>query len=378
MNDTVGSDDGGEPRGAVPPLLLAVFVVVLFSSFSGALIADSDTDSSVAAQPGVAKPVAPQLDPIELRSVERGLAFLKNRALKSGSIGTKFPVAVTALAGLAFLGSGHRYAHGPYSDEIVGCVNYVVGSVRSGGYMNDRSDASGSRMHGHCFALLLLTQVYGDLPPARQEAVAGVIRRGIQCVAKAQSTRGGWWYGRLNPDDKDEASVTIAALQALRAAHNIGFVVPDTTIDRAEKYVQACQNADGGFRYSIHMGQSQTTFALTAAALATVHAIGVYDSSTLDRGFVYLDKELGSANGKPRRAIADPFFFYGALYATQAYFQRGGPRWEGWRGQMRHYLLSKQRSNGSWRDRGYGDEFGTAAAVLILEVPIQYLPIFER
>jgi hypothetical protein len=45
---------------------------------------------------------------------------------------------------------------------------------------------------------------------------------------------------------------------------------------------------------------------------------------------------------------------------------------------MRRYLLARQRPDGSWPDDNYGDEFGTAMAVLILEVPLQYLPIFQR
>ena len=39
--------------------------------------------------------------------------------------------------------------------------------------------------------------------------------------------------------------------------------------------------------------------------------------------------------------------------------------------------LKKQKSNGSWED-SYGEEFATAVAVLILEIPVQYLPVFQR
>jgi len=42
-------------------------------------------------------------------------------------------------------------------------------------------------------------------------------------------------------------------------------------------------------------------------------------------------------------------------------------------------LLQQQRSNGSWPCTvGPGDAFGTAVATLILQIPLQYLPIFQR
>ena len=88
--------------------------------------------------------------------------------------------------------------------------------------------------------------------------------------------------------------------------------------------------------------------------------------------------ELAKVRGKPKPAIKDPFFYYGALYASQAYFQRGGRAWSEWYTEMRSYLLRKQKSDGRWVDQAYGDEFGTAVAALILAMPIQYLPIFQR
>jgi hypothetical protein len=43
-------------------------------------------------------------------------------------------------------------------------------------------------------------------------------------------------------------------------------------------------------------------------------------------------------------------------------------------------LLDLQnRGDGSWQcHTGPGDAFGTAVATLILQIPLQYLPIFQR
>jgi hypothetical protein len=323
---------------------------------------------------------AAEAERAERSAIEHGLEFLAARAQPSGAVGERYPVAVTGLTGLAFLGAGHRLSNsGPYSGVLDGCLRYILASERRGGFITESLVTGESRMHGHGFALLFLAQAFGELPAGRQEPVAGVIRRAIDCAVRAQSSRGGWTYLHENPEDDDEASVTIGVLQALRAARDVGFHVPIECIDRARSYVEACQVPDGGFKYSIRRGENRTSFALTAAAVSTLHAIGEYDSPALRHGFDYMGRLLSGAGGRPRRAIADPFFFYGALYATQAYFQRGGPEWERWRAEATRYILDgQQKSNGRWKDDDHGDEFATAAAVLILEVPIQYLPIFQR
>ena len=42
-------------------------------------------------------------------------------------------------------------------------------------------------------------------------------------------------------------------------------------------------------------------------------------------------------------------------------------------------MLDSQQGDGRWRCRvGPGDAFGTATATLILQIPLQYLPIFQR
>ena len=62
------------------------------------------------------------------------------------------------------------------------------------------------------------------------------------------SRDGGWWYKAKNVAQRDEASVTICALQALRAANNTGVFVDKLTIEQALGYIRKCQNADGGIR----------------------------------------------------------------------------------------------------------------------------------
>jgi hypothetical protein len=60
-------------------------------------------------------------------------------------------------------------------------------------------------------------------------------------------------------------------------------------------------------------------------------------------------------------------------------YTAGSPYWEPYFQELRRELLDMQNSDGSWpNEQGPGPNFGTAVAVLILEIPYRFLPIFQR
>ena len=299
--------------------------------------------------------------------------------------GSQFQVAVTSLAGMAALGAGYQPGEGPYGTFLLNCLNYLQNMEQRGsGYITESGKAeSQSRMHGHCYAILFLTQLAGSLPREKEQAVSGLIARGVAVIEQAQSSRGGWYYGSHNRDDQDEASVTVCALQALRAARNIGIHVDTFRVRQAIRYVKDCQGSTGSFAYSLQE-PGRRTFALTAAAVSTLNAAGVYESPELQKGLIFLRKALV----RRPKYVADPWFaaepeyrFYSNLYAAQAFYQDKGNLWENWYPKVREYLTRTQQSKGSaagsWESK-FGNEYSTAVALLILEVPLGYLPIFQR
>ncbi|MHC5081949.1 MAG: prenyltransferase/squalene oxidase repeat-containing protein, partial [Planctomycetota bacterium] len=85
-------------------------------------------------------------------------------------------------------------------------------------------------------------------------------------------------------------------------------------------------------------------------------------------------------NNRPTRnrpGRQDFHYFYGHYYAIQAFYQAGGRWWERWWGPVQRDLVKDQKSDGSWYDE-VGSHYATAMAVLILSVPLEYLPIFQR
>jgi hypothetical protein len=57
----------------------------------------------------------------------------------------------------------------------------------------------------------------------------------------------------------------------------------------------------------------------------------------------------------------------------------GGRHWQNYYPKIRAELLEEQRPAGNWDNFvGPGENFATAVAVIILQVPFNYLPIFQR
>jgi hypothetical protein len=171
-----------------------------------------------------------------------------------------------------------------------------------------------------------------------------------------------------------DISVTISQVMALRAARNAGVFVPKRTIELALSYIKKSQNADGGFKYML-IGGDDSAFPRSAAAVAGLYSLGVYEGPELTKGLDYL-MQFTSQSGVVHRESA--WYFYGHYYAAMAMWQAGGQRWARWYPAIRDELVLKQQPNGSWDDPSVSPEFGTAVACIVLQVPNNYLPIFQR
>ncbi|RME73825.1 MAG: prenyltransferase [Planctomycetota bacterium] len=319
--------------------------------------------------------------PAVQRGLERLVALQDER---TGAFGTRFRVASTGLAGLALLASGSDWHSGPHAEAIRGAVRFLLDAARQRpqpGLVFFFDGETQGKMHAHGIALLFLAEVYGQTE--RDAELRGAIRAAITTTVLAQTSRGGWGYHLRGETGwgEDEASVTITQIQALRAARNAGFQVPARVIDNAVAYVKRSMKPDGSCRYSLSMGGAESqrsSFELTAAAVATLNASGVYRSRELERGLAYLRRTWPKYKS-PDRAATD-FYFYGNLYAAQALWQAGESDWSAWFPAVQRQLLRRQLPSGGWnaKERNFGEAYATATALLILQIPRRTLPIFER
>jgi hypothetical protein len=290
----------------------------------------------------------------------------------------RYQMSITAMAGLALLAHGDTPDSGRYAREVRKAVEWVLGSQkregRNEGLLYDGSESFDQGedrvMHGHGFALLFLSEAYGQTrDPQLRERMHGAIGKAARLTEKTITRDGGWFY--LPFEQRDEGSVTVTQIQALRSAHNAGISVDANTIERAVNYIKASQEKDGGVKYTKNWGKSSS--ALTAAGVTVLHGAGVYHDDAIERGYAYLRNHLVVDPNK------NPFFYYEHFYAAQAMFQRGGPEWANYFPQIRAELLSLRGGQPYWdKPSVYGRAYATANALLILQLPLRYLPIFQR
>ncbi len=297
-------------------------------------------------------------------------------------------VGVTALACMAFLAGGHLPGRGRYGEVVERGLGYVLSCANEDGYIT----RNGTRMYSHAFATLFLAEIYGM---THRQDVRRTLQKAVDFIVDTQNEEGGWRYVPFAPES--DMSIVVCQVLALRAARNIGIRVPKTTIDRAARYVveSAIDESDrrsafrrgfyeeevGAFQYQRGRG-SRSSFPLTAAGVTSLHGVGIYSDDAIRRGLDYLRTRLHTFNQHYGNG-GHYFFWYGHYYGVQAMYTAGTSYqmnyWEPYFEEVRSQLLGMVQPDGSWPNRvGPGPAFGTAMAVLILEIPYRYLPIFQR
>ncbi|GAB4140989.1 MAG: terpene cyclase/mutase family protein [Planctomycetota bacterium] len=299
-------------------------------------------------------------------------------------------VGVTSLCLMSFLAGGHLPGRGKYGDNLNRGLDYVLSCVQDDGQITQ----NGTRMYSHAFATLFLAEIYGmvDRPEVR-----AALQKAVNLIVDSQNSEGGWRYRPFARES--DMSITVCQVLALRSARNVGIHVPYTTIKNAQNYVYrsavpANERArsfgrrfhgmfpgdDGGvFRYQLRE-QARADFPLTAAGVTTLYAAGEYDSPIIRQAMDYLGDRLEGFNETfGLAARGHYFFYYGHYYAVQAFYVTGGNAWRSYFQRTKDLLISMQRRDGSWENSaGPGDAFATAVATLVLQIPFQYLPIFQR
>ncbi len=339
--------------------------------------------------------------PEQVEAVERGLAWLAAHQSPDGSwvarIGYKLNngykytsddrghLGVTALACMAFLAGGHLPGRGEYGPVVERGLNFVLSCVQDDGYVSH----AGSRMYDHAFATLFLAEICGM---THREDVKKKLQRAVDYIVTSQNAEGGWRY-EPHASDSD-MSIVVCQVIALRAARNIGIRVPKATVERAARYVvdsavtkdESAFNGHATFGFGNEIGTfhyqkdvySRSSFPLTAAGVTALHGLGIYSDELIRKGLDYLSSNLRSFN-REHEDDGHYYFWYGHYYAVQAMYTAGSPYWEPYFEELRRTLFKMQHKDGWWpNNTGPGPAFGTAVAVLMLEIPYRFLPIFQR
>lgn len=305
--------------------------------------------------------------PAELAAL-RGQQWLVTRQSANGSWGSdnfRDSVAVTAQVVMALVAGGNTPSSGAHSQAVAKGIGFCLDHAGPDGLIAAHEQAAHGPMYGHAYATLALAEVYGESD--RDEEIADVLVRARDLIERTQNKQGGWRYQprRLDAD----ASVTAAMVVSLRGLYNSGFAVSEECVDRAVALLERLQNKDGGFRYLVSEGSSGAP--RTAASIFAILAAN-REGQVTEKGFEWLQQNPITIES------ADGYALYGVLHVAAAHWlRRGEDSWSQWYESIEEDLLSKQGLDGAWPDPSC-PEYGTAAAITVLQMPKELSPLFRR
>ncbi len=335
------------------------------------------------------------------KPIDKGLEWLAKAQQRDGhwdATGGMYPVAMTAMSGMALLMEGSTLSDGKYSNHLRRAADWLMGVAQRNGVISPLNQLGRGYMHDHGYALLFLACLYGEEEEERRHRqLAGILTRAVEFTGKAQSSRGGWSYVSAHDSgDADEGSVTVTQMQGLRAARDAGIAVPKSILDKAMKYLENSTTDNGGVIYSLAQGggraAGQGRPALTAAAIACGFNAGDYQSPQAKKWLKFCQTHIQIPTAG--RAGHDEYTHY---YFAQALYVLGDDRyeklfpqsreserltWSKYRKAMFDYLVRAQSSDGSWSGTGswghIGPVYATATALTILQLDRATLPIYQR
>ncbi|MEM8944868.1 MAG: prenyltransferase/squalene oxidase repeat-containing protein [Planctomycetota bacterium] len=320
-------------------------------------------------------------DPAVKLKVSQGLDWLAYQQHKLGhwTAQGRYPTAMTALAGMAFLCEGSTTTQGRYAENVRRAVDFLSRRSRNNGLIGDELDERYT--YGHGFAMLFLSQVLGEEEDLeRRQDLIEVLTKAVIFTGQAQTKAGGWGYvSAKDGSGFDEGSTTITQVQGLRGCRNAGIPVPKEIIDNAVGYIHKCTNAkDGGVQYSSKGGGSRP--AITAAAVACLYNAGEYDDNYVPRMLEYCRAQL-----KPNSRDSFGHWHYAHFYYAQVMYRESENAWQEYIRSIQRRLLSEAdvvRTSGTdlvyWKQGYIGPVYTTALNLIILQLDNAYLPIYQR
>lgn len=326
--------------------------------------------------------VAAESSPSETdATLSRGFDFLSAHQNRDGSFGAAQRPAITSLALLAFLSSGHTPNGsnldpplGKYGAIVRGAVDYLLTQAQPDGSFA-RQDKP---MYGQAIATLALAEEYGvDVNEPRRRRIFAALNNSVRLIVAAQDVHkpdayaGGWRYEVNSPDS--DLSVTGWNLLALRACQDVGINVPKTAFARAMKFVARCFNPAGrGFAYQpgdpAHPGA-------TGMGLLCMRLL---DGSQTPQAIA------AAATLSKKPADDDATYPYSAMfYAVAGAYVTGDDTWAVVQKDLYEKLSEVQQSDGGWPEggaeaNGAGRSYTTSMALFSLGLQCRMLPVLEH
>ncbi|MEM7143776.1 MAG: prenyltransferase/squalene oxidase repeat-containing protein [Verrucomicrobiota bacterium] len=308
-------------------------------------------------------------------AVHKALVWISEQQNDDGSFGEgAYPVAMTGLALLAYLGHCETPDSPEFSDTVVNAATFLMNmGIEGDGHM---VSPKGKGAYEHAIATYALAELFTMTRQGKTKipGLGELLEDAVDIIIDGQHSSGGWDYN-YRDGSRDDTSVGGWQIQALRAAKNtkLDFNGYETSWDRAIRQIKRVQGREGGFGYI----EPEDKISLTGVGVLSLQFADEGDSSEAQKGLEFIldtRKSLSYASAN----------FYEWYYSTQACFLEGGRIWRDWNDMFLEEMLEAQDSNGRFppgrnnreqeRTKGDGDLYRTCLCTLMLEVYYRYLP----
>ncbi len=317
-------------------------------------------------------------------AVRRGLRWLARQQQRDGSWSLRGPykngtyqenrAAATAMALLAFQGSGHTHRRGIYRENVARGLKWLLARQRDDGSFPVESTSHTFYTQGQC--TIVLCELYGMTKDPKLLAPA---EKAVRYCIKHQAPLGGWRY---QPSVDSDTSVTGWVLMGLQSARMAGLSVPPEVFRKAESFLNRVSN-DALDRYS-YQPDEEPTRVMTAEALLCRQYLGWPRNH---KGLVQGVEYLLEPQNLPQWTDSERNVYYW-YYATQVMHHMEGDYWKKWNSVMRDLLVKHQVKEGPeagswdpisdhWGAQG-GRLYVTCLSIYILEVYYRHLPLYSK
>ncbi|MDR2762944.1 MAG: terpene cyclase/mutase family protein [Planctomycetaceae bacterium] len=308
----------------------------------------------------------------------------------------KSRVAATAIVTLAFLGAGYTHEKSPnnkYQKAVDDALYYLVTHTIDtdlGGALNHGLEG----MYSHGIATIALCEAAAMQKNSTKNILRLKAQDALRFIENAQDRIGGGW--RYKPNESGDISVTAWQVMALKSGKIANLNISGPVLYKVNDFLDSVEFNGGRKYYYLPIdyncpiteqfhgtgGDSAWTCSATGLLLR-MYLTWEPGSNELDEGVNFIAKRgpLRTANGDFTCNL------YYAYYGTLLMHHFGESYWDDWYKELRDFLVKTQSKSGhesgswffpdSYCDKG-GRLFNTALAVLILETPYRYLPLYRK
>jgi hypothetical protein len=305
---------------------------------------------------------------------QRAMSYLLSNQAADGSWSDKAytrSTGVTALGALALMAAGNMPRVGPQGKALDRAIEFMLKNAQENGIVASEGVSTYGPMYEHLYATMALIYAYGNTP--WQPSLQNVISRSLQATLACQRLDGGWRY-QFTKEGQGDVSLTANVLWILRAAKKSGFSVPSNSVMKAQEFVRREAMPDGNFKYRFFGREASPSLGGTCIEALTAggHMSDPLIGPARDR-IAYDYQRYPVADLAARR-----YFMYGAFYASLAMYTCGDQYWVPWYGKTLEVLKTTQKRDGEFADENGNTVYPTAMALIILQAPQGWLPLYER